>query len=493
MTQVAIVGAGPSGLMLAGELARLGVSVRVVDKRSAPYEHSRAFGLQPRTLEILDQRGQVQRFLSRGVKSSVVSLGKEGTLSMNILDIPHPYMLVIPQLDTEEGLHDWVRELGVVIERGVEVTGLQQDESSVTLSTTRPEGESTLETAYVVGCDGGNSVVRRSAGIAFRGKGSQFSAIIADVSLAVSPPEEVFARHSRRGMVALMPFRDGSYRIVVQDNTRMNVPTSTPATFEEVVESARAILGIDLGLHSPSWVSRFRSEQRLADTYRQGRVLLAGDAAHVHSPAGGQGINVGIQDAFHLGWRLAAVVQGRMPLSVLDTYEAELRPVAQRVIRLSDAIFRFNTATSLPYRLLQRTVKEVLLRSRRAQRSMLEDLAGTATVLAQCRGDAPERGRRVVDLPLMVEGRSETLHALVAAGAFVVVTGMESERRIREGLASYVGLDLVVASRTEDGSTSTLVVRPDSCVSMALRRPSVAQLQDEVARWSGEGSRAAVG
>ncbi|MDQ3157290.1 MAG: FAD-dependent monooxygenase [Actinomycetota bacterium] len=485
MTQVAVVGAGPAGLMLAGELATLGVSVRIFEKRAGQFGHSRAFGLQPRSLEILDQRGRLDTFLRRGVASPVVSLGKEGSLTMEVLDIPHPYMLIIPQLDTETALTEWVSELGVGIERSTEVTGLAQDGGSVTLDLRTPDGDTKASFDYVVGCDGGQSTVRRILGIDFRGKGSEFSAIIADVSLGVPPPDQVFARHSRRGMVALMPFRDGTYRLVVQDNTRMHVDPSVPATLDEVAESARAILGIDLDPGSPQWISRFRSEQRLASTYRSGRVFLAGDAAHLHSPAGGQGINVGMQDAFNLGWKLATVIHGWGPETLLGTYETELRPIAKKVLRLSGVIFRFNTATSPPARALQRLVKEVLLRSKSAQRATLGDLAGTDLVYKGALGDAAERGGRVHDMPLVCDGGPTTLLGLLGANRFVLVTD-EADALVALGLAGQVRDSRVVTATyppDHTGPRHCLLVRPDGHAAVATKSMNPDTVRTALQSW----------
>jgi 2-polyprenyl-6-methoxyphenol hydroxylase-like FAD-dependent oxidoreductase len=485
MTQVAIVGAGPAGLMLAGELATQGVTVRVFEKRPNQFGHSRAFGLQPRSLEILDKRGRLESFLTRGVSSSTVSLGKEGSLSMDALDIPHPYMLIIPQLDTETALAEWVADLGVEIERPAEVVGLRQDDDGVTLDVQTSAGTVGETFDYVVGCDGGQSTIRDLVGIDFPGKGSQFSAIIADVNLGISPPDQVFARHSRRGMVALMPFRDGTYRLVVQDNQRMHVDPSVPATMDEVAESARAILGVDLKPGDPRWISRFRSEQRLAATYRKGRVFLAGDAAHLHSPAGGQGINVGMQDAFNLGWKLAAVLDGRAPESSLDSYEMELRPIAQKVIRLSGVIFRFNTATSPPARALQRLVKEVLLRSHSAQVATLEDLAGTNLAYKGALGDAPERGRRIQDLALINDGDQTSLEKLLRVSRFVLVTSAADSEAARESTRHLSGDQVSLATypveTARDGNC--LVIRPDGHAAAAMKSFDPRIVRRTLDRW----------
>jgi 2-polyprenyl-6-methoxyphenol hydroxylase-like FAD-dependent oxidoreductase len=335
---VVIVGAGPTGLMLAGELALAAVDVAVVERRvSQDLAGSRAGGLHSRTIEVLDQRGIADRFLSEGQKAQVA--GFAGT-RLDISDFPtrHPYGLGLRQNHIERILAGWVDELAVPIYRGIEVTGFAQDDSGVdiALSDGRP-----LRVQYLVGCDGGRSLIRKAAGIAFPGSDPTTSNLIAEAELAETPPEwgihrDALGIHSL-GRVEY-EIRDG--KVVYADRgpvgilvTERQVGATGEPTLADLSEALIAVYGTDYGIHSPTWISRFTDATRQAEAYRKGRVLLAGDAAHVHPPDGGQGLQTGVQDAVNLGWKLAQVVKGTSPESLLDTYHAERHPVAARVLR----------------------------------------------------------------------------------------------------------------------------------------------------------------
>jgi len=494
-SQVLIVGAGPAGLTLGAELARAGVSCRILERRPVPYEHSRAFGLQPRTLEILDMRGQAERFVARGLPSPRMSLGSEGRgMDMTRVDTTFPFMLIIPQVDTEELLEQWALESGVVIERSAEVVGLTQDATGVTLQVRRSDGVRAERAEYVVGCDGAHSTVRDLLGVRFKGSEYDFSAIIADVGLRHPPREQVFARHSERGMVAVMPFPNGMYRIMIQDDRRMQVPVSEPVTMEEITRSARDILGVDLGIADARWLSRFRSEQRLSDRYRVGRVPLAGDAAHVHTPAGGQGLNLGIQDAVNLGWKLAATVNGWAPMGLLNSYEEELRPLAARVLRETDQVFRFNTAHSPPLRAVRWAVKQALLIPA-LQTQVLRQLSGTTVRYAPRHGVRAHRlvGRRVPDVSLTrPDGRRARLFELLRPARFVLVDRSPAGR-FAEAAAGWSDRVDAVHGTPDPGRPWPLavLVRPDGHVAWATEQPDPAQLPAALRGWCGTGTAAA--
>ncbi len=334
---VVIAGGGPTGLMLAGELALAGVDVAIVERRaSQELPGSRAGGLHSRTIEVLDQRGIADRFLSQGQVAQVQ--GFSGT-PLDISDFPtrHPYGLGLWQNHIERILAGWVGELAVTIYRGREVTGFAQDDTGVDVELS--DGQS-LRAQYLAGCDGGRSLIRKAAGIEFPGWDPTTSSLIAEVEMAEEP--ELGIRRDALGVHSLgrleYEVRDGE--VVYMDGGPVRImvteghpgPASEP-TLSDLSEALIAVYGTDYGIHSPTWISRFTDMTRQAAAYRDRRVLLAGDAAHVHAPDGGQGLNTGVQDAVNLGWKLAQVVNRTSPESLLDTYHAERHPVAARVLR----------------------------------------------------------------------------------------------------------------------------------------------------------------
>jgi len=336
-----IAGGGPSGLMLAGELALAGVDVAIVERRaSQDLPGSRAGGLHSRTIEILDQRGIADRFLSEG---QVAQVGMFAGTRLDISDFPtrHPYSLGLWQNHIERILAGWVGELAVPIYRGREVTGFVQDDTGVDVELS--DGES-LRAEYLAGCDGGRSLIRKAAGIEFPGWDPTVSSLIAEVELAEEP--EWGTRQDALGIHGLgrveYEIRDGE--VVYADSGPVRVmvterhlgPAGEP-TLRDLGEALIAVYGTDYGIHSPTWISRFTDMTRQAAAYRDRRVLLAGDAAHVHAPDGGQGLQTGVQDAVNLGWKLAQVVNGTSPESLLDSYHAERHPVAARVLRTTMA------------------------------------------------------------------------------------------------------------------------------------------------------------
>jgi 2-polyprenyl-6-methoxyphenol hydroxylase-like FAD-dependent oxidoreductase len=333
---VVIAGGGPTGLMLAGELALAGVDVAIVERRATQdLPGSRAGGLSSRTIEVLDQRGIADRFLSQGQKAQVA--GFAGT-RLDISDFPtrHPYGLGLWQKHIERILAGWVAELKVPVHYGKEVTGFTQDHTGVDVALS--DGQR-LRAQYLVGCDGGRSLVRKAAGIEFPGWDPTTSALLAEVEMTEEP--ELGIRRTASGMHALgkVEYEIKDAEVVYKKGgtvgvmlTESQVGRSEP-TLRDLSEGLIAVYGTDYGIHSPTWITRFTDMTRQAATYRDRRVLLAGDAAHVHSPVGGQGLNTGVQDAVNLGWKLAQVVRGTAPESLLDTYHAERHPVAALVLR----------------------------------------------------------------------------------------------------------------------------------------------------------------
>jgi 2-polyprenyl-6-methoxyphenol hydroxylase-like FAD-dependent oxidoreductase len=323
--EVVIAGGGPTGLMLAGELALAGVDVVIVERRtSQDLDGSRAGGLHSRTLEVLDQRGIAERFVSEGKEHPFV--GYAGTF-LDISDFPtrHNYLLALKQNRIEPILAGWVDELGVPILRGRDVVGFTQDDAGLVIALS---DDTSLRAEYLVGCDGGRSLIRKTAGIAFLGWDPTTSYLIAEVEMEDEPT--VGMRPEGGGIGPVNPAEGGGpYGVVLVEK---EVDHTSEPTLEVVSEALVAAYGTDYGVHSPTWISRFTDATRQAESYRRGRVLLAGDAAHIHGPQGGQGLNTGVQDAVNLGWKLGQVVGGTSPDSLLETYHAERHPVGARVL-----------------------------------------------------------------------------------------------------------------------------------------------------------------
>ncbi|WP_434733923.1 FAD-dependent monooxygenase [Rhizobium sp. YTUHZ044] len=399
---VVISGGGPTGLMLAGELALAGVDVAVVERReNQEIVGSRAGGLSSRTLEVLDQRGIVDRFLKEGRIAQVTGFAVS---RLDISDFPtrHNYGLALRQKHIERILADWVGELPVTIYRGRELATFREDEAGVTLDLS--DGSS-LRAGYLVGCDGGRSLVRKLAGIAFPGWDATTSNILAEAEMEEEPPLGV--HRTPLGMHAFgreeYQIRDGKVVFAGEGPINIMVTEQTAGgagepTLDDLRQALIAACGTDYGIHGLRWISRFTDMSRQAEVYRRGRVLLAGDAAHVHSPVGGQGLNTGVQDAVNLGWKLAPVVKGVSPEALLDTYHAERHPVAARVLR-----------TTMAQVALQRTddrteaLREVvleLLGLEEARKKIAAEMSGLGIRYDLGEGH-PLLGRRMPDLDLV--------------------------------------------------------------------------------------------
>jgi 2-polyprenyl-6-methoxyphenol hydroxylase-like FAD-dependent oxidoreductase len=331
MMDVIVAGGGPTGMMLAGELRLHGVRVLVLEKETEPSKIVRSLGLHARSIEVMDQRGLLERFLANGKKYALggyfAGIDKPWPERM---DTAHSYLLGIPQPVTDRLLTEHAAEVGAEIRRGAELVGLSQDEDGVTAELA--DG-TRLRSRYLVGCDGGRSTVRKLLGVGFPGEPAKNESLLGEMQVS-APLEEVAAvvaevRKTHHGF-GVGPFGD-VYRVVVPAEGVAEDRT-VPPTLDEVKERLRVFAGTDFGVHSPRWLSRFGDATRLAERYRVGRVLLAGDAAHVHPPLGGQGLNLGIQDAFNLGWKLAAEVNGWAPEGLLDSYHVERHPVAADVL-----------------------------------------------------------------------------------------------------------------------------------------------------------------
>jgi 2-polyprenyl-6-methoxyphenol hydroxylase-like FAD-dependent oxidoreductase len=332
MVDVIIAGGGPTGMMLAGELRLHGVGVLVLEKDREPTTQVRSRGLHVRSIEVMDQRGLLERFLAHGKKS--VGGGYFAGIAKpwpERMDTAHAYVLAIPQPVTDRLLAERATELGAEVRRGCELVGLSQDTGAVTVELA--DG-ARLASRYLVGCDGGRSTVRRLLGVGFPGEPASVEWLLGEMEVGVAPETvaavaaEVRSTDQRLGVA---PQGDGVHGFVVRIDG-VTGDRTVPPTLEDFKHQLRAIAGTDFGVHSPRLLSRFSDATRLAERYRTGRVLLAGDAAHVHPPLGGQGLNLGVQDAFNLGWKLAAEINGWAPDGLLDTYHAERHPVAADVL-----------------------------------------------------------------------------------------------------------------------------------------------------------------
>ncbi|MCH8543735.1 MAG: FAD-dependent monooxygenase [Alcanivorax sp.] len=419
---VVIAGAGPTGLMLAGELALAGVDVAIVEKRvSQELAGSRAGGLHPRTIEILDQRGIAGRFLSEGQTAQV---GQFCGVPLDISDFPtrHPYSLGLWQSHIERILAGWVGELGVAIYRGHEVCGFTQDNAGVDVELS---GGQSLRAEYLVGCDGGRSVVRKIAGIEFAGWDPTRSSLIAEVEFAEEA--EWGTREDAIGIHGLgrVDYQIHDGEVVYADSgpvrvmvTEAHIGPAGEPTLHDLSDALIAVYGTDYGAHSPAWISRFTDMTRQAVTYRDRRVLLAGDAAHVHAPEGARGLQIGVQDAANLGWKLAQVVKGTSPDSLLDTYHAERHPVAARVLRTTLAHLALRRPDER-MQALRETIVDYLMtdESRRRLAAMMFDL----DIHYDLGEGHPLLGRRMPDLDLATAQGPLRVFALLHGGRPVLL------------------------------------------------------------------------
>ncbi|WP_128926932.1 FAD-dependent monooxygenase [Bradyrhizobium guangxiense] len=478
---VVIAGGGPTGLMLAAELALADVDVAVVERRAdQTLVETRAGGLHARTIELLDQRGVAERFLREG---QIVQLAGFAWTRLDISDLPtrHAYGLALRQNHIERILADWAAELEVTFYRAREVTGFAQDETGVEVMLSDGEG---LRANYLVGCDGGRSLVRKAAGIAFPGTSPTLLNLMAEVEMRDEP--QFGLRHDALGFHGLSKTESGRVLVVLTEATL--AATGEP-TLRDLSEALVAVYGTDFGVKNPAWISRFTDAARQAASYREGRVLLAGDAAHIHHSVGGQGLNLGVQDAVNLGWKLAQVVKGISPGTLLDSYYAERQKVAARVLRNTMAQIALLRRGEDGLKAARDVVSELLAMDepRRRFGAMMSGLD-----IAYDLGEGQALlGRRMPDLDLTIEGRKLRVFTLLH-GARGVLLNFGKQGSI--DIAPWK--DRVdVAEADTDGAwelpaigqvvaPGTVLVRPDGHVAW-VGDESQHGLEEALIRWFG--------
>lgn len=464
MTDVVIVGAGPTGLMAACELALAGASCTLVEQRARESNITRAFGLHARALELLDARGMADQLVARGHPLRTVHPAYASTVDFGRLDTRYPMLLIVPQSGTEQMLHDRALELGVRIRRGAKVTGLTQHEDSARL---RLDAGAELEASYVIGADGAHSIVRDLIGVGFAGQAYDLPMLLADVRLpdGAEPP---ITQVSAEGAVVVLPFGDGWFRVGA---CLLRQPESEP-DFAQIRSAFNRIAGTDYDMSEPRWFSQFIAQRRQARSYRSGRVFLAGDAAHVNSPIGGQGMNTGVQDAFNLGWKLAAATNGWAPTWLLDTYQAERHPVGAAVLAATDHLTRLVLTGSKAWLAINRQIMAALLHTGPGRRRILGTLSGLAfTYPPADRGTHPLTGHRAPDQPTD-RGR---LYEVLRSGRFVVLTAAGDVPDHHRDRAE-------IARPLERNGPEALLVRPDGYIAWA---GDAEDIGDALMKWCG--------
>jgi 2-polyprenyl-6-methoxyphenol hydroxylase-like FAD-dependent oxidoreductase len=466
---VAVVGGGPVGMWLAAELHRGGVRPVVLERRAERPPYSKALTIYPRTVEQFAMRGLVHRWLAEGtpVPSSHFAILKN-RLDFSFLDTRYPYTLFLPQRRTEELLEEHLAELGVPYLRQHAVTGLRQDEAGVDLDVDSPEGPAVVRAAYVAGCDGAASVVRAAAGIDFVGTPDAWQTIMGDIELTDPPQAPALTLNQPGGSIYMVAIGGGRHRLAVVDHTTLYDLTDEPVTFGELRASAVRLAGTDFGMRETpdAWLSRVGNATRQAACYRAGRVLLAGDAAHVHYPAGGQGLNLGLQDATNLAWKLAAEIRGWAPPGLLDSYHAERYPVGLDVIDDSLAQCGLFANPSREGIALRDRFDAILGAHPFLCRELAVRLSGLA-IRYPAAGQVA--GQRAPDLDLR-DAPAATIFGLLHTAKFVLLN-LGSAAAAPAGFAGR--LDIVTAELAREhpdwAGVRAMLIRPDGYIAWASR------------------------
>ncbi|SDK09581.1 2-polyprenyl-6-methoxyphenol hydroxylase [Actinopolyspora mzabensis] len=471
MIDVIIVGGGPTGLMLAGELRLHGLRVLVLERDAEPSPVVRALGLHARSVEVMDQRGLLGRFLTHGRQYPLggffAGISKPAPEQ---LDTAHPYVLGIPQPITDRLLAEHATEVGAELARGHELVDAEQDETGVTAELA--DG-TRLRSRYLVGCDGGRSTVRKLLGVGFPGEPASTETLLGEMEVtedAATVTATVAEVRETQPRFGLGPFENGVYRVVVPA-AGISQDRTVPPTLEEFKQRLRTFAGTDFGVHSPRWLSRFGDATRLAEHYRVGRVLLAGDAAHVHPPTGGQGLNLGIQDAFNLGWKLAAEINGWAPEGLLDSYQTERRPVAADVLDNTRAQMELLSTAPGP-RAVRRLVSE-LMGFEEVNRHLIEKIIATGIRYDFGEGDQL-LGRRLRDVGLGRGRLYELMHH--GRGLLLDQTGLLSVQGWQNRVDHVVDV-------SEEMDVPAVLLRPDGHVAWA--GDDQGELLEQLPKWFG--------
>jgi bifunctional hydroxylase/dehydrase len=483
-TAVVVAGAGPAGLMLAGELRLAGVDVIVVEKLAEPTGESRGLGFTVRTMEVFDQRGLLPRF------GELTTTGNHhfGGLSLDLsgLDGAHLANKTVMQSQTEAVLEGWAAEQGADIRRGHEVLGLTQDEDGVEIELSGPAGVYRVRCAYVVGCDGGRSMVRKSAGFDFPGTAATMEMFLADIR-DITLRERRFGETVEGGLVMAGRLEDGVTRLIICEHGAAPKQRTGPAQFDEVAAAWQRLTGEDISGGTPIWTSSYGDAVRQVTQYRMGRVLLAGDSAHIHLPAGGQGMNVSIQDSVNLGWKLAAVARGSAPDTLLDSYHDERHPVGQRLLNNTKAqglLFLGGTEVQ-PLRDL---ISE-LIEYENVTLHLARMVSGLDIHYDMGEGDHPLLGRRMPHVDLVNQDRKTSTTELLHPGHGVLLDCAD-DAGLREAAAPWAGRVDVVTAAPLDGVANTalqgadaFLIRPDGHV--AWTSSSKHEIPAVLERWFG--------
>jgi 2-polyprenyl-6-methoxyphenol hydroxylase-like FAD-dependent oxidoreductase len=464
MADVTIVGAGPVGLWTAAELARRGVDVVVLERLDRPSPYSKALTVHPRTLEVFGQRGLAQEPIDGGIRLPDGHFAiLEKRVDYGVLDTPYPFLLLFPQHDTEVMLERAARDLGVDIRRGHEVLEVL-DKGDVVVTTVRSGGATyTIESAYLVGADGARSLVRDAAGVEFEGTSTRNWGLLGDIVLDDPPESRAFSPSNEHGSLLVVPLpRTGMYRIVGNSTV---IPDTSELTFDQLRAAVTAVAGTDFGMRDPVWLSRYGDAAKIVSSYRAGRVLVAGDAAHIHLPAGGVGMNAGIRDAANLGWRLADVVHGLAPDSTLDQYADERRQVGLDLLLATraQAALRSTTGDGLALRAL---MSELIATVPEFSQVLAERLSGLH-VKYDLPGH-PLAGSRAPDLPLA--GASASLFAALHEAQPVVVAapGLVDATTAAELRQRAISAQpLAHQERAAWAGVTAALIRPDGYVAWA--------------------------
>lgn len=474
---VLVVGAGPTGLLLAGDLAAAGVRTTVLEQRATESNLSRAFAVHARTLELLDSRGLAEDLLPLGTTLATVRPFSGARVRVDRLPSRFPYVLVTPQYNVESLLERRAVAAGAHIVRGAEVVAIQQDHAGVDVTVRQhpPAAadaglptESHYRAGYLVGTDGVRSTIRKALDIPFPGRSAVQSVMLADVRLTEEPPGPLTGSSTKTGFAFVASFGDGWYRVMAWSRLRQ-LPDSAPVDLAEVAAITREAYGTDFGMHDPRFLSRFHSDERQAPRYRVGRVFLAGDAAHVHSPMGGQGMNTGLQDAANLSWKLAASVHGWASAELLDSYQTERHPVGQTVLRSSGALLRIVLASTWWQRAAARVASAVVSNVRPINTRVARAVSGIGVRYQAARGSHPLAGHRAPDLTLAggTAGAARLYEAL-GDGKFVMLAS--STRMVDAARPWSDRVRVEIAGRTVDvdgASARFVLVRPDGYVAWA--------------------------